>query len=82
MPTRPVRAHADSTETSSIEDAFLALLLAEEEWVDAEFDAIVAAAQSGSPPAPQRRRVCSRPTPTTERPHGGEPGVPTTPARA
>jgi hypothetical protein len=55
--------------TRSAEEKFLDLLLADDDLIRAEFDAIIAAEWSGSPPSPPRRRVRGGPDPGRIRRH-------------
>ena len=49
--------------TRSAEEEFLDLLLADDDLLRAEFDAIIAAEWPGQPPNPPRRRVRGGPDP-------------------
>jgi hypothetical protein len=50
-----------------IEEQFLELVLADEELLRAEFDAIIAAAWSGPPPSRPPRRIAGKPASTGDR---------------
>jgi len=54
---------AGAGDTHSVEDQFLDLLLADDDLVQAEFDAIIAAEWPGPPPNLPRRRVVGGPDP-------------------
>ena len=72
--------NADATrnaDTRSAERQFLDLLLADDELLRAEFDAIIAAEWPGSPPNPPHRRVLGEPDPGgTRRPRVADANVP------
>jgi hypothetical protein len=55
--------------TRGVEEQFLELVLADEELLRAEFDAIIAAAWSGPPPSPPPRRIAGEPASTGDRGH-------------
>ncbi len=55
--------------TLPAQDEFLALILADQEWLRAEFEAIIAAGWSGAPPAPPRK-VSDRLKPVEPSPWG------------
>ncbi len=57
---------AGAGDTRSVEDRFLDLLLADDDLVQAEFDAIIAAEWPGPPPNLPRRHVRRRPRPRQE----------------
>ena len=66
----PQILHPDGfDDTRSTEEQFLDLLLADEELLRAEFDAIIAAEWPGPPPIPPDRRVRGEPDPGATRRH-------------
>ena len=60
---------AGAGDTRSVEDRFLDLLLADDDLVQAEFDAIIAAEWPGPPPNLPRRHVLGGPDPGRRRRH-------------
>lgn len=56
-------------DTRSAEDQFLDLLLADDDLLQAEFDAIIAAEWPGPPPDMPRRRIRGGPDPGRRRRH-------------